>query len=115
MSSICLIFFFSSRRRHTRFKCDWSSDVCSSDLVNDEDVNLPGFTREGLRSAQQSMVFTNAPTPFFQVDDLMATFSSRVYLLDPRLQRIGFGCFHDVGRGWRCVLDVHVGPAHYPY
>src|SRR5207237_6441249 len=23
---------FSSRRRHTRFKCDWSSDVCSSDL-----------------------------------------------------------------------------------
>src|SRR4029077_20713398 len=27
-------FFFSSRRRHTRFKCDWSSDVCSSDLVH---------------------------------------------------------------------------------
>src|SRR5256886_13433052 len=25
-------FFFSSRRRHTRFDCDWSSDVCSSDL-----------------------------------------------------------------------------------
>src|SRR5205085_7904820 len=24
--------FFSSRRRHTRFDCDWSSDVCSSDL-----------------------------------------------------------------------------------
>src|SRR4029434_11351987 len=24
---------FSSRRRHTRFKCDWSSDVCSSDLT----------------------------------------------------------------------------------
>src|SRR3989475_11302596 len=28
-----LIFFFSSRRRHTRFDCDWSSDVCSSDLL----------------------------------------------------------------------------------
>src|SRR2546430_4325577 len=28
-----LYFFFSSRRRHTRFDCDWSSDVCSSDLV----------------------------------------------------------------------------------
>src|SRR5207237_5869438 len=26
-------FFFSSRRRHTIFKCDWSSDVCSSDLL----------------------------------------------------------------------------------
>src|SRR2546430_10750105 len=28
-----LFFFFSSRRRHTRFDCDWSSDVCSSDLA----------------------------------------------------------------------------------
>src|SRR5438034_3605363 len=26
-------FFFSSRRRHTRSLCDWSSDVCSSDLA----------------------------------------------------------------------------------
>src|SRR2546430_7324481 len=30
LGKIC--FFFSSRRRHTRFDCDWSSDVCSSDL-----------------------------------------------------------------------------------
>src|SRR5256886_7431385 len=29
----CNFFFFSSRRRHTRFDCDWSSDVCSSDLT----------------------------------------------------------------------------------
>src|SRR6266568_2604745 len=28
-----LWFFFSSRRRHTRWNCDWSSDVCSSDLL----------------------------------------------------------------------------------
>src|SRR5260370_18051812 len=27
-----VVFFFSRRRRDTRFKCDWSSDVCSSDL-----------------------------------------------------------------------------------
>src|SRR2546430_5777498 len=31
-----LLFFFSSRRRHTRFDCDWSSDVCSSDLSAEE-------------------------------------------------------------------------------
>src|SRR5690606_40856019 len=31
-------FFFSSRRRHTRFSRDWSSDVCSSDLLNSWDV-----------------------------------------------------------------------------
>src|SRR5699024_11266780 len=30
---VLLLFFFSSRRRHTRSKRDWSSDVCSSDLV----------------------------------------------------------------------------------
>src|SRR5690606_40581489 len=30
--TILCVFFFSSRRRHTRFSRDWSSDVCSSDL-----------------------------------------------------------------------------------
>src|SRR5256885_12781781 len=32
LSTELLIFFFSSRRRHTRLQGDWSSDVCSSDL-----------------------------------------------------------------------------------
>src|SRR5689334_24106572 len=31
-NSFFFFFFFSSRRRHTRWNCDWSSDVCSSDL-----------------------------------------------------------------------------------
>src|SRR3712207_8800049 len=35
MSSI-YFFFFSSRRRHTRYWRDWSSDVCSSDLLGHE-------------------------------------------------------------------------------
>src|SRR3990167_11011986 len=30
---VSCLFIFSSRRRHTRFDCDWSSDVCSSDLL----------------------------------------------------------------------------------
>src|SRR5260370_30324786 len=34
------MFFYSSRRRHTRFKCDWSSDVCSSDLDPGELLEL---------------------------------------------------------------------------
>src|SRR6266480_5653533 len=33
MMKLVFFFFFSSRRRHTRLTCDWSSDVCSSDLV----------------------------------------------------------------------------------
>src|SRR5437762_4518801 len=32
-SRLADLFFFSSRRRHTRYIGDWSSDVCSSDLV----------------------------------------------------------------------------------
>src|SRR5215475_10318018 len=33
MATGWFFFFFSSRRRHTRFSRDWSSDVCSSDLL----------------------------------------------------------------------------------
>src|SRR5690625_5423740 len=35
MVYFCCMFFFSSRRRHTRWPRDWSSDVCSSDLIAD--------------------------------------------------------------------------------
>src|SRR5438105_15677322 len=34
--SLFFFFFFSSRRRHTRSTRDWSSDVCSSDLIHEE-------------------------------------------------------------------------------
>src|SRR5688572_32958306 len=37
--SFLAFFFFSSRRRHTRFDCDWSSDVCSSDLLLEGEAN----------------------------------------------------------------------------
>src|SRR2546430_11676183 len=36
LESAAVDLFFSSRRRHTRFDCDWSSDVCSSDLSGTE-------------------------------------------------------------------------------
>src|SRR5437588_7782466 len=36
-------FFFSSRRRHTRSLCDWSSDVCSSDLGEDAALQEEGL------------------------------------------------------------------------
>ena len=77
--------------------------------VNDEDPLLPGYSDEGRRSARQAFVFSNAPTPLMQIDDLMATFLNRVPVLNPRLERLGFGCSLDVGRGWRCVLDVNGG------
>src|SRR5690606_39517005 len=42
-----LLFFFSSRRRHTRFSRDWSSDVCSSDLAG-ADLAFLQLVQEGL-------------------------------------------------------------------
>src|SRR5688572_25663054 len=36
LCEVLFFFFFSSRRRHTRFDCDWSSDVCSSDLMDQQ-------------------------------------------------------------------------------
>src|SRR5205085_6166630 len=48
-------FFFSSRRRHTRFDCDWSSDVCSSDLGlawGIEDSRIEPYIRRGVCETQ---------------------------------------------------------------
>src|SRR3712207_7311906 len=47
-------FFFSSRRRHTRYWRDWSSDVCSSDLVLFSDIR--GFTARSESMAAQDVV-----------------------------------------------------------
>src|SRR3712207_8226296 len=44
MRVLLFLFFFSSRRRHTRYWRDWSSDVCSSDLAR----GLIGFRTEFL-------------------------------------------------------------------
>src|SRR2546430_10084754 len=41
-------FVFSSRRRHTRFDCDWSSDVCSSDLTGQHDLDHRHVHEEGV-------------------------------------------------------------------
>src|SRR3712207_8999652 len=50
------VFFFSSRRRHTRYWRDWSSDVCSSDLV----YNLRLSTHEVAEFVNE-VVGRNAP------------------------------------------------------
>src|SRR5262249_48150819 len=45
---MCLcFFFFSSRRRHTRLVSDWSSDVCSSDLVQPFSTSFPKLVEKG--------------------------------------------------------------------
>src|SRR6266480_5486737 len=53
---ICFLFFFSSRRRHTRLTCDWSSDVCSSDLSS-AGVPILGTQPESIEMAEDRQLF----------------------------------------------------------
>src|SRR2546427_597532 len=51
-------FFFSSRRRHTRFDCDWSSDVCSSDLLARAGCQLSAVARGAALQALRTQGLT---------------------------------------------------------
>src|SRR5207249_215894 len=75
---ICFIFFFffSSRRRHTRSKRDWSSDVCSSDLGQQDTRGLGGsgsFAANGLRPAQNNYLLDGIDNNVELVDFLNGT------------------------------------------
>src|SRR6267142_5914063 len=65
-----IFFFFSSRRRHTRLTCDWSSDVCSSDLLQREGGDLREFL-----AAQAEVSRDNGRTPMQWSSDSNAGFS----------------------------------------
>src|SRR2546430_3901432 len=72
-------FFFSSRRRHTRFDCDWSSDVCSSDLNVGTKVSInPTPCPEVLCPAESVSCWCCAPSPS----------PSRTRLVPPLLVRV---------------------------
>src|SRR5205807_7462749 len=54
------LFFFSSRRRHTRLQGDWSSDVCSSDLVPRGALRAGDL--EGWRPGRGALLFPSTAT-----------------------------------------------------
>src|SRR5256886_2706894 len=60
-----IFFFFSSRRRHTRFDCDWSSDVCSSDLSRSL---LPRLTTTATSSRSSPSACRCAPVPMASIE-----------------------------------------------
>src|SRR5438132_8935455 len=85
------LFFFSSRRRHTRSLCDWSSDVCSSDLVD----------KRAVRAAQVSQ------------------HEARVVAHDPGMAgghvEVAFGIAADVGQRVSAEADVRLAEGlHLP-
>src|SRR5205085_7755710 len=70
-------FFFSSRRRHTRFDCDWSSDVCSSDLERDTD------------DAEGRVTATSAERPkSASIAALLPRFTGRIVQTPPRFSAV---------------------------
>src|SRR5256886_16976880 len=59
-----ILFCFSSRRRHTRFDCDWSSDVCSSDLAKGVRVDkIVSLERDLARATRAERINILAPIP----------------------------------------------------
>src|SRR5690606_40618969 len=79
--AFCLLvgacFFFSSRRRHTRFSRDWSSDVCSSDLGDQRE----GGEAYGLVTGDVFDAETRATRALFAGDRDMKTDDEGVSLL----------------------------------
>src|SRR3712207_6318217 len=99
---IISFFFFSSRRRHTRYWRDWSSDVCSSDLspmdATRADVE---FTAEVLQIALDEGATTiNIPdTVGYAMPHEYAQFLTRLYALVPDLREavVSVHCHDDLG------------------
>src|SRR5256885_3585927 len=58
---LCFIFFFSSRRRHTRLQGDWSSDVCSSDLREHAPAAFRAYDRSLTHSPPRDRHVTQSP------------------------------------------------------
>src|SRR2546426_4571034 len=55
-ADLVFVFFFSSRRRHTRLQGDWSSDVCSSDLIIHRVEDVTEFIRLKQEGSEQHRV-----------------------------------------------------------
>src|SRR5688500_20371496 len=64
MCAVWSLFFFSSRRRHTRLQGDWSSDVCSSDLGGDR--RLRAHAGLGGGAGRQGPVLLRAAPALFE-------------------------------------------------
>src|SRR5438132_1986209 len=75
-ASAVLDFFFSSRRRHTRSLCDWSSDVCSSDLIKILNPERASYGISDYNYAISQLAQTNLRSEIGKID-LDKTFEER--------------------------------------
>src|SRR5690606_40346799 len=102
-----MLFFFSSRRRHTRFSRDWSSDVCSSDLAQGR--RLPRLLREAGLSGVRADAYFPLAAP-----ECAALESATMRLVRDRLVGAGIATAQDVDRHLANVaagaLDLSTAP-----
>src|SRR5215213_10534762 len=77
---MCVFFFFSSRRRHTRLVSDWSSDVCSSDLVVLDNARDADHVRHLLPGAPGCLVVVTSRD---QLTPLVASEGAHSLVLGP--------------------------------
>src|SRR5207247_7828054 len=71
-NSIRIIFFFSSRRRHTRSTRDWSSDVCSSDLYCHDNEHRRHLEAAGRGSGPSAGDRVSTYAPFADLRERLA-------------------------------------------
>src|SRR5690606_40106205 len=100
----CVLFFFSSRRRHTRFSRDWSSDVCSSDLgYRPSFKNLVGWF------SAEEMAFAKSVIAEVGLSEMM---DRRVEQLSGgQKQRVGIARAMEIGRASCRERVEHAGVA----
>src|SRR5699024_11424776 len=80
-----ILFFFSSRRRHTRSKRDWSSDVCSSDLSF---VFRGSVNKDKLSSFNLFISLALVETFKYYTDDIVLKWPNDVYLQGKKVSGI---------------------------
>src|SRR5205085_6243251 len=99
-------FFFSSRRRHTRFDCDWSSDVCSSDLLEMLLTGKPISARRGLE-----LGLVNRVVPAAQLDAAIDEYVQAIVASSPLTIRLGKRAFYDRSEERRVGKECGFGGA----
>src|SRR6266480_5801279 len=91
-------FFFSSRRRHTRLTCDWSSDVCSSDLAGVVPLQDLDAAIVEMRRCVEQLGFK------------AIMLRPAAYRDNQKLNHPDYDPFWDAAAGLSCPIGIHPSP-----
>src|SRR5256886_15131394 len=111
---VLVAFFFSSRRRHTRFDCDWSSDVCSSDLANTASATPP-TTVQMPGDYSQSFSGPDSPCGFDITFSAAGAVTVTTYYDNaglPIRESVHGSLSHTVSSAWHTLFSKGPAPVH---